>query len=71
MKKKAPPRNLATITGAIGASIANGIAAPIIKGAFLSRDPITQKRYNNNYHIRMLWHSYITADDILYEAGSR
>jgi hypothetical protein len=66
MKKKAPTRKLATITGDIGAPIANGIAAPIIKGAFLSRDPITRKRFNN-YHIRMLWHSFVTADDILYE----
>jgi len=64
--KKAPPRKLATITGAIGAPIANGIAAPIIRGDFLSRDPVTRKRYNN-YHIRMLWHSYVTADDIYFE----
>jgi hypothetical protein len=66
MKKKAPPRKLGAVTGGIGAPIANGVAAPIIKGAFLSRDPITRKRFNN-YQIRMLWHSYVGADDIYYE----
>jgi hypothetical protein len=66
MKKAAPPRKLAAITGELGAPIANGIAAPIVRGEFLSRCSKTRKRFNH-YHIRMLSHSYVTADDIMFE----
>jgi hypothetical protein len=66
MKKKAPPRKLPAITGSVGAPIANGIAAPIVKGCFLVRDPKTRKRFNH-YHIRMLWHNFVTTGDIFYE----
>jgi len=66
MKKKAPPRKLSAISGGVGAPIANGIAAPIVKGCFLVRDRKTRKRFNH-YHIRMLWHNFIKAEDILYE----
>jgi hypothetical protein len=66
MKKKAPPRKLSAITGSVGAPIANGIAAPIVKGCFLVRDPKTRKRFNH-YHIRMLWHNFVTTGDIFYE----
>jgi hypothetical protein len=66
MKRAPPPRKLAAITGAIGAPIANGIVAPIVRGEFLSRCTKTRKRFNH-YHIRMLFHSFVTADDIMYE----
>ena len=66
MKKAPPPRKLSAITGALGAPIANGIAAPIVRGAFLSRCKKTRKRFNH-YHIRMLWHNYVAADDIMFE----
>jgi hypothetical protein len=66
MKKKAPQRKLSAISGGVGAPIANGIAAPIVKGCFLVRDPKTRKRFNH-YHIRMLWHNFVTTGDIFYE----
>ena len=66
MKHKAPRSKHAVITGLLGAPISNGIAAPIIKGEFMSRCIKTRKRFNH-YHIRMLSHNYVTADDILYE----
>jgi hypothetical protein len=66
MKKKAPPRKLSAISGGVGAPIANGIAAPIVKGCFLVRDTKTRKRFNH-YHIRMLWHNFVTAGDIFHE----
>jgi hypothetical protein len=66
MKKKTPSRKLPTITGGVGAPIANGVAAPIVKGCFLVRDPKTQKKFNH-YHIRMLWHNFVTPGDIFYE----
>ncbi|OEU07672.1 hypothetical protein FRACYDRAFT_250691 [Fragilariopsis cylindrus CCMP1102] len=66
MKHKAPRTKHAAITGLLGAPITNGIAAPIVKGEFMSRCIKTRKRFNH-YHIRMLSHNYVTADDILYE----
>ena len=66
MKHKAPRSKHAVITGLLGAPISNGIAAPIIKGEFMSRCIKTRKRFNH-YHIRMLSHNYVTAEDILYE----
>ena len=66
MKHKAPRSKHAAVTGLLGAPITNGIAAPIVKGEFMSRCIKTRKRFNH-YHIRMLSHNYVTADDILYE----
>jgi hypothetical protein len=66
MKKAPPPRKLSSITGALGAPIANGIVAPIVLGAFLSRCKKTHKRFNH-HHIRMLWHGFVNADDIMFE----
>ena len=65
MKHKAS-RKHAAITGAVGAPIANGIAAPIVKGEFLSRCRRTRKRFNH-YHIRILWNNYVAAEDIMFE----
>jgi hypothetical protein len=66
MKRVPTPRKLAGITGAVGAPIANGIAAPIVQGCFQLRDTETRKRHNH-YHIRMLWNNFVTADDIEYD----
>ncbi|OEU09825.1 hypothetical protein FRACYDRAFT_248084 [Fragilariopsis cylindrus CCMP1102] len=66
MKKAPAKKKLDDITGAIGAPIANGIAAPIVQGEFLSRCRRTRKRFNH-YHIRILWNNYVAAEDIMFE----